>query len=90
MSTFDFLWRSCRGYGFLLSNIYMGFSYNLKGRKFAYVNVPNVIQGGAGGQCEDYFYLENWLKEILRQPIIKITFASTFLSILLLGEIKMQ
>jgi len=56
----------------------MGFSYNLKGRKFAYVNVPNVIWGGAGGQCEDYFYLENWLKEIFRQPIVKITFASTF------------
>jgi hypothetical protein len=39
---------------------------------------------------EDYFYLENWLKEILVQPIVKITFVSTFLNILLLGEIKMQ
>ncbi len=54
------------------------------------MNVRNVIWGGAGGQCEDYFYLENWLKEIFRQPIVKITFASTFLNILLLGEIKMQ
>jgi hypothetical protein len=90
MSTFDFLWRSCRGYGFLFCNIYIAFSYKLKGRKFAYANVPNVIQGGGGGQCEDYFYLENWLKEILVQPIVKIIFVSTFLNILLLGEIKMQ
>jgi hypothetical protein len=67
----------------------MGFSYKLKGRKFAYVNVPNVILGGGGGQCEAYFYLENWLKEIFGQPIVKITFAITFFNILLLGEIKM-
>lgn len=49
----------------------MGFSYKLKGRKFAYVNVPDVIWGGGGGQCEAYFYLETGSKKFYYSPLSK-------------------